>query len=63
MKTNMADWDRIIRIVLGFIFIVLAIIKGSLWWILGVLGIVFIVTSIIGYCPLYAVIGFKTKHD
>lgn len=63
MKTNMADWDRIIRIVFGFIFIVLAIIKGSLWWILGVLGIVFIVTSIIGYCPLYAVIGFKTKHD
>ncbi|MFN3739252.1 MAG: DUF2892 domain-containing protein [Thermodesulfovibrionales bacterium] len=63
MKTNMADWDRIIRIVLGFIFIVLAIIKGSLWWILGAIGIIFIVTSIIGYSPLYAVLGFKTKHE
>lgn len=63
MKTNMADWDRIIRIVLGFIFITLAIIKGSLWWIVGAIGVIFIVTSIIGYCPLYAVFGFKTKHE
>jgi hypothetical protein len=63
MKTNMADWDRIIRVVFGFIFIVVAIIKGSLWWILGGIGIIFIVTSIIGFCPLYAVLGFKTKHE
>ncbi len=63
MKTNMADWDRIIRVVLGFIFIVLAIVKGSLWWILGAIGIIFILTSIIGFCPLYAVLGFKTKHE
>lgn len=63
MRTNMADWDRIIRVVLGFIFIVVAIIKGSLWWILGSVGIIFIVTSIIGFCPLYAVLGFKTKHE
>ncbi len=63
MKTNMADWDRIIRVILGFIFIVLAIIKGSLWWILGVMGIIFIVTSIIGFCPLYALLGFRTKHE
>ncbi len=63
MKTNMADWDRIIRIIIGFIFIVLAVIKGSLWWILGVIGIIFIITSIIGFCPLYALLGVKTKQE
>ncbi len=63
MKANMGDADRIIRIIMGFIFIVLAVIKGSLWWILGVIGIIFIITSIIGYCPLYALLGIKTKQE
>ncbi|MCX7793782.1 MAG: DUF2892 domain-containing protein [Thermodesulfovibrionales bacterium] len=63
MKVNMADWDRITRIILGFLFITIAIIKGSLWWILGALGIIFIATSIVGFCPLYAILGFKTKHE
>lgn len=63
MKVNMADWDRIVRIIIGFIFIVLAVIKGTFWWILGVLGIIFIITSIVGFCPLYAVLGIKTKHE
>lgn len=63
MKVNMAGWDRIIRIILGIIFIYEWITVGGLWWIPGVLGIIFIITSLVGYCPLYSLIGFKTKRD
>lgn len=63
MKTNMAGWDRIIRIIIGIILIYQWITIGGLWWIAGVVGIVFILTSIIGYCPLYTLLGFKTKRD
>jgi hypothetical protein len=60
MEKNMAGWDRAVRIVLGIIFLYLAITKGGAWWILGIIGIVFIGTSAVGFCPLYRVVGFKT---
>jgi len=60
MEKNIATWDRAVRIILGIIFIYLAITNGGLWWILGIVGLVFIGTSIVGFCPLYKVLGFKT---
>ncbi len=60
MEKNMAGWDRAIRIVLGIIFLILAIAKGGIFWILGIIGIVFIGTSAIGFCPLYRVVGIRT---
>ncbi len=60
MEKNMAGWDRAIRIVLGIIFLILAFTKGGMWWILGIIGIVFIGTSAIGFCPLYRVVGIRT---
>ncbi len=60
MEKNMAVWDRAIRIFLGLVFLYLAFTKGGIFWILGLVGIVFIGTSAIAYCPLYKVIGFKT---
>ncbi len=60
MEKNMAGWDRAIRIVLGIIFLILAFTNGGMWWILGIIGIVFIGTSTIGFCPLYRVVGIRT---
>ncbi|MGB9873369.1 MAG: YgaP family membrane protein [Hydrogenobacter sp.] len=60
MEKNMAGWDRALRVVLGIIFLYLAIKNGGAWWILGIIGIVFIGTSAVGFCPLYKVVGFKT---
>ncbi len=60
MEKNMALWDRVIRIILAVVFLYLAITNGGLYWILGIIGIVFLVTSAIGFCPLYKVIGFRT---
>lgn len=63
MEKNMASWDRIVRIVLAIVFLYLAYTNGGTWWILGIVGIIFIITSVVGFCPLYKVVGFKTLKE
>ncbi len=60
MEKNLATWDRVVRVVLGLVFIYLAFANGGLWWILGIIGLVLIGTAITGFCLLYKVIGFRT---
>ena len=66
MKLNMGSMDRIIRLLVTLIVIVLLItevLKGALAIILGVVAIIFFVTSIIGFCPLYVIFGASTKKE
>ena len=63
MPKNMGTIDRVLRVILGVIFIALAVQNQGAWWVLGVLGIVFIGTSIIGFCPLYLPLGIKTFKE
>jgi hypothetical protein len=63
MKKNMGTIDRIIRIILAIVVIVLYLtgsITGVAAIILGILAFVFIVTSLIGFCPLYAACKIST---
>jgi hypothetical protein len=63
MKKNMGTIDRIIRILLAIVVIILYInsnITGIAAIILGIIAFVFIVTSLIGFCPLYAVLKLST---
>jgi len=63
MKKNMGTIDRIIRILLAVMVVILYItgnITGVAAIILGILAIVFIITSLIGFCPLYAVLKIST---
>ena len=63
MKKNMGTADRVIRIIVAAIVGVLyfqEIITGTLGIILLVLAGVFVLTSIISFCPLYAPFGIKT---
>ena len=60
MEKNMALWDRIVRVILAIVFLYLAIQYGGWFWVLGILGIIFIVTSAIGFCPLYKIFGIRT---
>ncbi len=60
MEKNMATWDRAIRVILALVFLYLAFTKGGAFWILGIVGLVFIATSAIGFCPLYKVVNFRT---
>jgi len=63
MKKNMGTADRIIRVIIAAIIGVLyftGTISGTLGIVLLALGIVFVLTSLISFCPLYAPFGIKT---
>ncbi len=63
MTKNMGTADRIIRLAFAAIVAVLYftnVISGVLAVILGILAIVFLLTSIIGFCPLYAPFKLST---
>lgn len=55
--------DRLLRIILAIVVAVLIYlgeISGTAAIILGVIAGVFLLTSIIKFCPLYTVIGINT---
>jgi len=63
MKKNMGTIDKVIRILLAIAVIVLYMkdsITGVAAIVLGIVAFIFIVTSLIGYCPLYAVCKIST---
>ncbi len=63
MKKNMGKTDRIIRTIVGIILIALGLflnIGSVLPWVLIVVGAVLLVTGILGFCPIYALLKFNT---
>src|SRR4051812_3141267 len=64
MKQNMGTGDRLIRIGIAFVFAALyftgVVTNDILSMTLWVIGIIFIMTSAIGFCPLYTLLGIKT---
>ncbi len=63
MKKNMGTADRIVRTIIALVMIILyvqGIISGTLGIILLVLSAVFLLTSLVSFCPLYAPFGLKT---
>lgn len=63
MKTNMGTLDRIFRVlialVIGYLYYTGAV-SGTLGIVLLILAAVFVLTSLIGFCPLYTLFGFNT---
>jgi hypothetical protein len=63
MKKNMGNIDKIIRVLLAAVVAVLyftGIVTGKLGIVLLVLAGVFVLTSLISFCPLYAPLGINT---
>ncbi len=63
MKANMGSTDRIVRIILAVVIAVLYftnVITGTLGLILLILAIVFLLTSLVSFCPLYLPFGLST---
>lgn len=63
MKKNMGNTDRTIRMIAGITFVLMAIFltAGALDVILYIFGALWIVTSIVGICPLYIPFNISTK--
>ncbi|MBN2681615.1 MAG: DUF2892 domain-containing protein [Bacteroidales bacterium] len=63
MNINMGKADRIIRVIIAAVVAILfftGIIEGTLGIILLVIAGVFLLTSLVGFCPLYCPLGLKT---
>lgn len=63
MKTNMGSADRIARILVAVLIAVLYfanVISGTLAIVLLVVAGAFVITSFLGFCPLYLPFGIST---
>jgi hypothetical protein len=63
MKKNMGTIDKVIRVLVAIVILVLYfthVITGTLAVVLLILAGVFVVTSLLGFCPLYLPVGLST---
>ncbi len=63
MKTNMGKIDRFVRIVIAIAIAILYsanVLTGTLAIILLIVAVAFVITSFIGFCPLYTPLGLST---
>jgi hypothetical protein len=66
MKKNMGKVDRLFRIIVAMVIGLLYFnnnISGMLGMILIVLAVVFLLTSLINFCPLYLPFGIDTREE
>jgi DUF2892 family protein len=65
MKLNMGMADRVIRILLAIVIAILYftnVMQGTVALILGVVAVVMLLTGVISFCPLYALLGLSTRR-
>lgn len=65
MKTNMAVLDRVLRVVLVALVAVLyfaGVLSPVASIVLGILAVIFLLTSIVGFCPIYRLLGISTRR-
>jgi amino acid transporter len=63
MKKNMGTTDRVVRIIAALLIGVLiytGTLAGTFGWILGIIAIVFLLTSAISFCPAYVLLKLST---
>ena len=61
MTRNLGQFDRIARLVLGALLVILALTGTIGIW--GYLGLVIVGTGFVNFCPIYKVLGLKTCQD
>ncbi len=63
MKANMGSFDKTVRLLIAALLVVLyflGVVEGVLGTVALVVAAVFTLTSVISFCPLYAVFGINT---
>jgi Protein of unknown function (DUF2892) len=58
MGNNVGTADRILRLIVGAVLISLVFVGPQTQW--GWIGIIPIVTALVGWCPAYKLIGLRT---
>jgi hypothetical protein len=63
MKKNMGGADKVVRLVVALLMILAyfqGIVTGTLGIVLLVVAAIFILTSLVSFCPLYTLFGMST---
>lgn len=63
MKRNLGNLDKVIRVLLALAVVALYyfnVIGGTLAIILGIVAGIFLLTSLVNFCPLYAALGLNS---
>ena len=55
---NVGKIDRIARIIIGLILLSLVFIVPTQW---GWLGLIFLITGLVSWCPIYMALKMKTN--
>ena len=58
MSTNIGTIERILRIVVGLALIAIVFVGPTTNW--GWIGVVPLLTGLVGWCPPYALLGINT---
>lgn len=63
MTRNVGSTDRIVRVLIGVVALIVAF-AGMLtltWtWVVGIVGGVLLLTGVVGFCPLYRLFGMRS---
>lgn len=62
---NEAGWDRIGRVALGIVLLALGwseVVTGAFGTFIKFFGFVPLATGLVGWCPIYGLLGFSTSH-
>jgi hypothetical protein len=58
MNKNVGSVDRALRVVAGLVLLSLTVIGPKTLW--GLIGIVPLLTALVGWCPAYTLLGIRT---
>jgi hypothetical protein len=58
MTQNIGPVDRLVRLIAGIGLLSLIFVGPQTWW--GLVGLIPLVTALVGWCPPYAVFGINT---
>jgi uncharacterized membrane protein len=64
MSKNMGSVDRVLRLIIALgiaVLIFTKVLAGTLAIVLGILAVVFVLTSALGFCPLYCPFKLSTR--
>ncbi len=64
MKMNESGLDRVVRVVLGIVILMLGwggVVTGGWGTFFKVIGFLPLLTGLIGFCPAYALFRFSTR--
>ena len=64
MKANMGSLDRLVRIIIAVaigVLFYMGVLEGTLGIILLIIAAIFLLTSLVSFCPLYPIFRLNTK--